>query len=70
MKETDIIKNYLSKLVKNNPAALKLNDDVFFDKKNSLIASIDTFNETFHYPNFNKPDLIIIDRYLKLKKNL
>tara|TARA_B100002052_G_scaffold242168_1_gene226881 strand:- start:1290 stop:2243 length:954 start_codon:yes stop_codon:yes gene_type:complete len=57
MNEFDIIHN-LRKIIKNT-SALKLYDDVFFDKKNSLIASIDTFNETFHYPNFNKPDLII-----------
>ena len=33
MNESTLIKNYLAKLVKNNPSALKLNDDVFFDKK-------------------------------------
>ena len=57
MNEYEIIHN-LRKIVKN-PAALKLNDDVFFDRKNSLIASIDTYNENIHYFNFNNPDLII-----------
>ena len=33
MDEFNLIKNYFQKLTKNNPAALKLNDDVFFDKK-------------------------------------
>ena len=51
MKETDIIKNYLSKLVKNNPAALKLNDDVFFDKKNKNVISVDTYVEKIHFPD-------------------
>ena len=57
MNEYEIIHN-LRKIVKN-PAALKLYDDVFFDRKNSLIASIDTYNENIHYFNFNNPDLII-----------
>ena len=57
MNEYEIIHN-LRKIVKN-PAALKLYDDVFFDRKNSLIASIDTYNENVHYINFEKPDLII-----------
>ncbi len=59
MKETDIIKDYLSKLVKNNPAALKLNDDVFFDKKNKNVISVDTYVEKVHFPDLKKPDLII-----------
>ena len=59
MDEFDLIKNYFQKLTKNNPAALKLNDDVFFDKKNKLVLSIDTYNEGIHYINFNKPHLII-----------
>src|SRR6056300_1337528 len=33
MHEFDLIKNYFSKLTKNNKSALNLNDDVFFDKK-------------------------------------
>ncbi|MDA9744872.1 thiamine-phosphate kinase [Candidatus Pelagibacter sp.] len=59
MKETDIIKDYLSKLVKNNPAALELNDDVFFDKKNKNVISVDTYVEKVHFPDLKKPDLII-----------
>ncbi len=57
MNEFQIINN-LKKIVKNQ-AALNLNDDVFFDKKNSLVASIDTYNEGVHFLNFRKPDLII-----------
>ena len=53
MNEIQII-NKLRKIIKN-PYALKLNDDVFFDKSKSLLASIDTYNEKIHYLNFNHP---------------
>ena len=59
MNESTLIKNYLAKLVKNNPSALKLNDDVFFDKKNKNVISIDTYVEKIHFPNFKKPNLLI-----------
>ncbi len=59
MNESNLIRNYLTKLVKNNPSALKLNDDVFFDKKSKNIISVDTYVEKIHFPNFNKPDLLI-----------
>ena len=59
MDEFEIIKNYFQKLTNNNPCALKLNDDVFFDKKNRIILSIDTYNEGVHYINFKNPNLII-----------
>ena len=59
MDEFELIKNYFQKLTKNNPGALKLSDDVFFDKKNKIILSIDTYNEKVHYLNFKKPALII-----------
>ena len=36
-----------------------LNDDVFFDKKNELVVSIDTYNEGVHFPNFKYPNLVI-----------
>ena len=59
MNESNLIKNYLAKLVKKNPAALKLNDDVFFDKTNKTVISVDTYVEKTHYPSFNNPNLII-----------
>ena len=31
----------------------------FFDKKNKLVLSLDTYNEDVHYLNFKYPDLII-----------
>ena len=59
MNESTLIKNYLAKLVKNNPSALKLNDDVFFDKKKKNVISVDTYVEKIHFPNFKNPDLLI-----------
>ena len=59
MDEFELIKNYLQKLSKNNPGAKKLNDDVFFDKKNKLIVSVDSYNEGIHFPNFKDPGLVI-----------
>jgi len=59
MDEFELIKNYFQKLTKNNPGALKLNDDVFFDKKNKIVLSVDTYNEGIHYLNFKRPELVI-----------
>ena len=59
MHEFDLIKKYFSKLSKLNKASLNLNDDVFFDKKRSLVVSIDTYNEGVHFLDFKKPDLVI-----------
>ena len=59
MNEFELIKNYFQKLVKKNPYALNLNDDVFFDKRRNIVVSIDTYNEGIHYLNFKKPDLVI-----------
>ena len=60
MNENNLIKNYFAKLVKKNPAALNLNDDVFFDKSNKIVISIDTYVEKTHFPSFNKPNLLIM----------
>ena len=59
MHEFDIIKKYFSNLVKSNKASLDLNDDVFFDKKKSLVISIDTYNEGVHFFDFKYPELVI-----------
>ena len=59
MNESTLIKDYLAKLVKNNPSALNLNDDVFFDKKNKNVISVDTYVEKIHFPNFTNPGLLI-----------
>ena len=36
MHEFQLINNYFKKLTKNNKNSLNLNDDIFFDKKNSF----------------------------------
>ena len=59
MHEFELIKNYFQKLSKKSLSALNLNDDVFFDKKNRLIVSVDTYTEANHFVNFKKPDLVI-----------
>jgi len=59
MHEFQLIKNYFQKLSKKSVSALNLNDDVFFDKKNSLVVSVDTYTEGNHFINFKKPDLVI-----------
>ena len=59
MDEFVLIKKYFRKITNNNPNAKKLNDDVFFDKKNKLVVSVDTYNEGIHFPNFKCPDLVI-----------
>ena len=59
MHEFDLIKKYFSKLSRLNKASLDLNDDVFFDKKKSLVISIDTYNEGVHFIDFKKPDMVI-----------
>ena len=59
MDEFALIQKYFKKLTYNNPSALELNDDVFFDKKKNVVISIDTYVEGVHFLNFSKPDLVI-----------
>jgi thiamine-monophosphate kinase len=59
MHEFELIKNYFQKLSKKSPSALNLNDDVFFDKKNKLAVSVDTYIEGNHFINFKRPELVI-----------
>ena len=59
MHEFELINNYFHKLSKKSSSALDLNDDVFFDKKNSLVISVDTYSEGNHFIDFKKPDLVI-----------
>ena len=59
MQEFDLIRDYFSKLTKNNKSALNLNDDVFFDKSRGLVISVDTYNEGIHFPDFSSPYLVI-----------
>ena len=59
MHEFELIKNYFQKLSNKSASALNLNDDVFFDKKNRLVVSVDTYTEGNHFIDFKKPDLVI-----------
>ena len=59
MHEFELINNFFSKLSKNNASALKLNDDVFFDKKKKIVISVDTYNVNTHFVDFKYPDLVI-----------
>tara|TARA_Y100000590_G_C15683886_1_gene1000846 strand:+ start:218 stop:1177 length:960 start_codon:yes stop_codon:yes gene_type:complete len=59
MDEFNLIKKYLKNLSFDKSSTLQLNDDVFFDKKNSIVVSVDTYNEGTHFINFNKPNLVI-----------
>jgi len=59
MHEFELIKNYFQKLSKKSPSALNLNDDVFFDKNNKLVVSVDTYTEGNHFIDFKSPELVI-----------
>ncbi len=59
MNEFTLIEKYFKKLTYNNPSALDLNDDVFFDKNNNVVISTDTYVDGVHFLNFRKPDLVI-----------
>ncbi len=59
MHEYQLINNYFSKLSKKNISSLYLNDDVFFDKKNKVAISVDTYNIGTHFLHFKSPDLVI-----------
>ncbi len=59
MNEFELIKKYFSELSSNNKNSLRLNDDVFFDKKQKLVISVDTYVEGVHFLDFRSPDLVI-----------
>jgi thiamine-monophosphate kinase len=59
MNEFDIIKQFYRRLSKKSTASLNLNDDIFFDKKNNLAISVDTYNEGIHFVDFKNPNLVI-----------
>ena len=59
MDEFNLINKYLKKLTFHKQSTLQLNDDVFFDKKNNLVVSVDTYNEGIHFINFSRPNLVI-----------
>ena len=59
MDEFTLVQKHFKKLTYNNPSALNLNDDVFFDKKHKVVISTDTYVEGVHFLQFRNPDLVI-----------
>jgi thiamine-monophosphate kinase len=59
MHEFELIKNYFQKLSNKSKSSLNLNDDVFFNKKNKLVVSVDTYTQGNHFIDFKNPDLVI-----------
>ena len=59
MQEEIIIDKFLKKISLKNKGALKLQDDVFFDKQKGIVITLDTFNENIHFLKNSKKKLII-----------
>ena len=59
MHEFKLINKYFSKLSNKNKNSQNLNDDVFFNKSERLVVSVDTYVEGIHFINFKKPELVI-----------
>ena len=59
MHEFELINKYFAKLSNRFKGSLNLNDDVFFDKTNKLVVSVDTYVEGNHFFNFKNPELTI-----------
>ena len=59
MHEFELVNKYFSKLSSHNRSSLNLNDDVFFDKINKLVISVDTYVEGIHFIDFKYPDLVL-----------
>ena len=59
MNEFEIIKKYLKPLSKNNKAALELKDDIFFNNKNKIVLSLDTYVEGVDFIHSKNPKLFL-----------
>ncbi len=55
MNEYFIIKNYLKSLTNNNPSSLNLSDDIYYNFKNKLALSLDTYVEGVHFVDSSNP---------------
>ena len=53
MNEFSLINNYLKDLAINNPSALNLSDDIFFDSSKKLAVSLDTYVHGVHFIDAN-----------------
>ena len=59
MNEFHIIKKYLKSLTKKNDGSLSLSDDVFYDHKNKLVLSVDTYVEKIHFLDPKNPSFFL-----------
>ena len=59
MNEFELIKKYFLRLSNSSKNSLGLNDDVFFDKPNNLVVSVDSYVQGIHFPDFKNPNLVI-----------
>ena len=59
MHEFELINKYFLKLANKSKSSLNLNDDVFFDKVNKLVVSVDKYVEGNHFFNFKNPNLVM-----------
>ena len=59
MNEFNLIRKYFSKLSDLKKYSLDLNDDVFFDKRKSLVISVDSYIQGIHFLDFKNPELVI-----------
>ena len=71
MHEFELIKKYFSKLSHKSTSSLNLNDDVFFDKKNKIVVTVDTYNEGKHFVNFKALGLFLVSfwKYFLINSN-
>ena len=56
MNEFSLINKYLKSLSVNNPSALKLSDDIFYDSKKGISISVDTYVEGVHFVDSSDPN--------------
>ena len=56
MNEFSLINKYLKPLSLNNPSALKLSDDIYFDSIKGIAISVDTYVEGVHFIDASDPN--------------
>ena len=56
MNEFSLISKYLKPLSLNNPGALKLSDDIYFDSNKGIAISVDTYVEGVHFIDPSDPN--------------
>ena len=55
MNEFEIINKYLKPLSLNNPGAMRLSDDIYFDSSKGIAISVDTYIEGTHFIDPSNP---------------